>query len=95
MRRGFESRGGWGGQVEVEVDGRMVWDTGGERIAEYLALLDYGDMMFKDEVVVKDTVGVRFSKKGVGSIGRGRDTKTAISGNKTKKLIIFKSSRPR
>jgi len=76
------------------VDGCMVCDTGGERIAEYLALLDHGDMMFKDEVVVKDTVGDRFSEKSVGSIVRGRDT-TAISGNKTKELVICKSSRPR
>ena len=42
MRRGFESRGGGGGQVEV--DRHMICDTGGERIAEYLALLDEGDM---------------------------------------------------
>jgi len=46
----------------------MICDTGGERIAEYFALLDEGGMMFCDEVVVKDGVGVRFSEKGVGSI---------------------------
>jgi len=61
----------------------MICDTGGERIAEYFALLDEGDMMFCDEVVVKDRVGVRFSEKGVGSEGGRRDTgrKTAISDN--------------
>jgi len=47
----------------------MICDTGGERIAEYFALLDEGDMMFSDEVVVKDRVGVRFPEKGVGSEG--------------------------
>ena len=36
---------------------------GGERIVEYFALLDEGDMMFSDKVVVKDRVGVRFSEK--------------------------------
>ena len=51
----------------MEVDRHMICDTGRERIAEYLALLDQGDMMFSDEVVVKDRVGVRFSEKGVGS----------------------------
>jgi len=50
----------------VEVNRHMVCDTGGERITEYLALLDEGDMMFSDEVVVKDRVGVRISEKGVG-----------------------------
>ena len=58
MRRGFESRGGGGGQVKVEVDRHMICDTGGERIAKYFALLDEGDMMFSDEVVVRDRVGV-------------------------------------
>jgi len=29
----------------------MIYDTGGERIAEYFALLDEGDIMFSDEVV--------------------------------------------
>jgi len=40
----------------------MIYDTGRERIVEYFALLDEGDMMFSDsdEVVVKDRVGVRF-----------------------------------
>jgi len=42
----------------------MICDTGGERIAGYFALLDEGDMMFSDEVVVKDRVGVRFSEVG-------------------------------
>ena len=60
----------------------MVCDTGRERIAEYLALLDEGDMMFSDEVVVKDRVGVQFAVKGVGSEGGRRDRKTAISDNK-------------
>ena len=63
----------------MEVDRHMVCDTGGERIPEYLARLNEGDVMFSDEVVVKDRVGVRFSEKGVGSIGGGRDWKTAIS----------------
>jgi len=66
----------------VEVDRYMVCDTGGERIAEYLALLDEWGMMFSDEVVVKDRVGVRFSGKGAGSEGGRRDRKTAISDNK-------------
>jgi len=43
----------------------MVCDTGGEKITEYLALLDEGYMMFNDEVVFKDRVGVWFSEKGV------------------------------
>ena len=45
-------------------------------------------MMFSDEVVVKDRVGVRFSEKGVGSEGGRRDTgrKTAISDNKFEKI---------
>ena len=38
---------------------------GGERIVEYFALLDEGDMIFSDEIVVKDRVGVRFSEKSV------------------------------
>jgi len=66
----------------VEVDRYMICDTGGERIAEYFALLDEGDMMFSDEVVVKDRVGVRFSEHGVRSEGRRRDRKTAMSDNK-------------
>jgi len=33
----------------------------------------WGDMMFSDEVVVKDRVGVRFSERGVGSEGGRRD----------------------
>ena len=44
MRGGFERRGGCGGQVKVEVDRHMICDTGGERIAEYFAPLDEGDM---------------------------------------------------
>ena len=54
MRSGFESRGGCGGQFKVKVDRHMICDTGGERIAEYFALLNEGDMMFCDEIVVKD-----------------------------------------
>ena len=53
----------------MEVDRHMVCDTGGERIPEYLARLTEGDVMFSDEVVVKDRVGVRFSEKSVGSEG--------------------------
>jgi len=64
----------------------MVCDTGGERIAEYLARLNEGDVMFSDEVVVKDRVGVRFSEKGVGSEGGRRDRKTAISDNKFERI---------
>jgi len=70
----------------VEVDRHMVCDTGGERIAEYLARLNEGDVMFSDEVVVKDRVGVRFSEKGVGSEGGRRDRKTAISDNKFERI---------
>jgi len=66
----------------VEVDRLMVCDTGGERITEYFALLDEWDMMFSDEVAVKDRVGVRFLEKRVGSEGGRRDRKTAISENK-------------
>ena len=65
----------------MEVDRHLVCDTGGERIAEYLTRLNEGDVMFSDEVVVKDRVGVRFSEKGVGSEGGRRDRKTAISDN--------------
>ena len=82
MRSGFESRGGCGGQVKVEVDRHMICDTGGERIAEYFALLDEGGMMFNDEVEVKVRVGVWFSEKGVGSEGERRDRKTAICDDK-------------
>jgi len=64
----------------------MICDTGGERIAEYFALLDEGDMMFSDEVVVKDRVSVRFSEKGVGSEGERRDRKTAISDNEFERI---------
>jgi len=87
--RGFESRGGGGGQVKVEVDRPIMCDTGGERITEYFALLDEGDMMFSDEIienVVKDRVGVRFSGKGVGSKGGRRDRKAAISDNKFERI---------
>jgi len=70
----------------VEVDRHIVCDTGGERIAEYFALLDQGDIMFSYEVVVKDRVGVRFSEKGVWSEGRRRDRKTAISDNKFERI---------
>jgi len=34
LRRGFETRGGCGGQVKAEVDRHMICDTGRERIAE-------------------------------------------------------------
>jgi len=64
----------------------MICDTGEERIAGYFALLDEGDMMFSDEVVVKDRVGVPFSEKGVGSKGGRRDRKTAISDNKFERI---------
>jgi len=67
LRRGFETGGGCGVQVKVEVDRHMSCDTGRERITEYFSLLDEGDMMFSNEVVVEDRVGVRFSEKGVGS----------------------------
>jgi len=60
----------------------MICDTGGERIAEYFALLDEGDMMFIDEIVFKERVGVRFSGKGAWSKGGRRDRKTAMSDNK-------------
>jgi len=86
LRRGFESRGGCGGQGKVEVDRHMICGTGGERIAEYFALLDEGGMMFSDEVVVKDRVHVRFSEKGVGSEGGRRDRETAISDNKFERI---------
>jgi len=86
LRGGFESRGGCGGQVKVEVDRHMTCDTCGERIAEYFALLDEGDMMFSDEIVVKDIVGVWFSKKGVGSKGGRRDRKATISDNKFERI---------
>jgi len=72
--------------VKVEVDRHMICDTGGERIAEYFTLLDEGDMMFSDEIVVKDRVGVRFSEEGVGSEGRKRDRKAAISDNKFERI---------
>jgi len=64
----------------------MVCDTGGERIAEYLALLDERDMMFSDEVLVKNRVGVRFAKKGVGSEGGRRDRKTVINDKEFEKI---------
>jgi len=47
---------------------------------------DEGDMMFSDEIVVKDRVGVRFSEEGVGSMGGRRDRKAAISDNKFEKI---------
>jgi len=71
----------------VEVDGHMVCDTGGKRIAEYLSHLDHEDMILSDEVfVVKDRVGVRFLEKGIGSVGERRDSKTAISDNKFERI---------
>ena len=33
----------------MELDGHMICDTDGERIAEYLARLDQGDTMFSNE----------------------------------------------
>ena len=86
MSHVFESRGGCGGQVKVELDRHMICDTGGERIAEYFALLDEGDMMFSNEIVVKDRVGVWFSEKGIGSEGGRRDRKAAISDNKFERV---------
>jgi len=86
LRSGFEGRGGCGGQVKVEVDRHMICETGGERIAEYFALLDQRDMMFSDEIVVKDRVGVRFSEEGVGLKGGRRDRKAAISDNKFERI---------
>ena len=47
---------------------------------------DEGDMMFSDEIVVKDRVGVRFSEEGVGSMGGRRDRKAAISDNKFQRI---------
>jgi len=70
----------------VEADGHIVCDTCGERIVEYQARLDEWDVMFSDEVVVKDRVSVRFSKEGVGSEGGRRDRKTAISDNKFERI---------
>ena len=70
----------------MELDRHMICDTGGERIAEYFALLDEGDMMFSDEVVVKDRVGVRFPEKGVGLEGGKRDRKPAISDNEVERI---------
>ena len=43
----------------------MVCDTGGERIAEYLERLDKGDIMFNNEVVVKNRVRVKFLEEGI------------------------------
>ena len=70
----------------MDVDGHIVCDTGGERIAEYLARLDEGGMMFSYEVVVKDRVVVRFSEKGVKSEGGKRERKTAISDNEFERI---------
>jgi len=70
------------GKSEVEVDRHMICDTGGEGIAESFALLDEGDMMFSDEVLIKDRMNVWFSEKGVGSEGGKRDRKTPIRDNK-------------
>ena len=47
----------------MEVDRHMVCDTGGERIAEYLARLNEGDIMFSDEVVLKTEWVLGFQKK--------------------------------
>ena len=78
----------------MEVDRHMICDTGGERIAEYFALLDQGHIMFSNEVVVKDRVGVRFSEKGVGSKDGRRDRKRPLVIINSRELIIFKSRRP-
>jgi len=53
---------------------------------EYQARLDEGDVVFSNEVVVMDRVGVRFSEEGVGSEGGRRDRKTAISDNKFERI---------
>ena len=45
----------------MEADGHMVCDSGGERVMEYLACLDRGNMMFRNEVVVMHRVGIYFS----------------------------------
>jgi len=81
-----ESTGGCGGQVKVDVDRHMIGDTGGERITEYFAFLNEGDMMFGDEIVVKDRLGVRFSEKGVGSKRGRRDRKATTSDNKFERV---------
>jgi len=47
----------------------MVCDTGGETIAEYLERLDKGGIMFNNEVVVKNRVGVTFLEEDVLSVG--------------------------
>ena len=47
----------------MEVNRHMICDTGGERIAEYFAFLNEEDMMFGDEIVVKDRVVFGFRKK--------------------------------
>ena len=86
MSNVLESRGGCGRQVKVDVDRHMIGGTGGERIAEYFAFLNEGDMMFGDEIVVKDRVGVRFSEKGVGSKRGRRDRKATISDNKFERV---------
>jgi len=86
LKKVFESRGGCGGQVKVEVDRHMICDTGGKRIAEYFAPLNEGDMMCGDEIVVEDRVGVRFLEKGVRSKGGRRDRKAAISDNKFERI---------
>ena len=70
----------------MEVDRHMICDAGGERFAEYFALPDERGMMFSNEVVVKDRVGVRFSGKGLGSKGGRRDMKAAIHDNKFERI---------
>ena len=45
----------------MEADGHMVCDSGGEKVMEYLACLDRGNMMFRNEVVVMHRVGIYFS----------------------------------
>jgi hypothetical protein len=64
----------------------MVCDTCGERVTEDLAFLDHRSMMFSNEVVVQDRVGVRFSEKGVGSVGGGWHREAAISNNKFERI---------
>ena len=72
----------------MEADGYMVCDsdTGGERVMEYLACLDRGNMMFRNEVVVMYRVGIQFSKKGVGSVCVGWDREAATDDNEFKRI---------
>jgi len=60
---------------------------------EYQARLDEGDIMFSNEVVVMDRVGVRFSEEGVGSEGGRRTGQRPLVIINSRELIIFKSRR--